>query len=62
MNFKANESAIKLRGAYYTDPAIATFLLKWVLHIQRKSSLESQAVGDGVFLRSLSSLKHKWFK
>lgn len=55
MNFKANETAIKLRGAYYTEPQIATFLLKWVLHIQPKSILEPSC-GDGVFLRSLSSL------
>jgi len=55
MNFKANESDIKLRGAYYTDPEIATFLLKWVLHIHPKSILEPSC-GDGVFLRCLSLL------
>jgi len=55
MNFKINETTTKLRGGYYTDPAIASFLLKWVLNIHPKSILEPSC-GDGVFLRGLSNL------
>jgi adenine-specific DNA-methyltransferase len=31
MNFIANETAQKLRGGFYTDPDIASFLARWVL-------------------------------
>lgn len=55
MNFKIDETPTKLRGGYYTDPDIATFLLKWVLNIHPKSILEPSC-GDGVFLRGLSEL------
>jgi adenine-specific DNA-methyltransferase len=61
MNFKINESATKLRGAYYTDPEIAAFLLRWVLNIHPKSILEPSC-GDGVFLRSLSILNSNGLK
>ena len=55
MNFKENESATKLRGGYYTDPDIASFLLRWVLHISPETILEPSC-GDGVFFRVLSDL------
>jgi len=55
MNFKIDESPVKLRGGYYTAPDIATFLLKWVSNIHPKSILEPSC-GDGVFLRELSRL------
>lgn len=55
MNFKIDETPDKLRGGYYTDPDIATFLLKWVLNIHPKTILEPSC-GDGVFLRGLSTL------
>ncbi len=55
MNFIENESATKLRGGYYTDPDMASFLLRWVLQISPKSLLEPSC-GDGVFLRALSDL------
>lgn len=52
MKFKENESATKLRGGYYTDPAIANYLLRWVLQSQPKNLLEPSC-GDGVFFRCL---------
>jgi adenine-specific DNA-methyltransferase len=61
MNFKINETTTKLRGGYYTDPDIATFLLKWVLNIHPKSILEPSC-GDGVFLRRLSKLNTNGLK
>lgn len=56
MNFKENETSAKLRGGYYTDPEIATFLLKWVLQKQPKNILEPSC-GDGVFIHSLANLR-----
>ena len=61
MNFKIDETPTKLRGGYYTDPDIATFLLKWVLNIHPKSILEPSC-GDGVFLRGLSGLSTNGLK
>jgi len=61
MNFKVDETPTKLRGGYYTDPDIATFLLKWILNIHPKSILEPSC-GDGVFLRGLSKLSTNGLK
>jgi adenine-specific DNA-methyltransferase len=46
MNFKENETEDKLRGGYYTQPEIAGFLSRWVLHAKPKSLLEPSC-GDG---------------
>jgi adenine-specific DNA-methyltransferase len=55
LNFKDQQSVEKLRGAYYTSPSIASFLLRWVLS-DRPSSLLEPSCGDGVFFRQLTSL------
>ncbi|HEU0013247.1 MAG TPA: N-6 DNA methylase [Longimicrobium sp.] len=57
MNFKTLESATKLRGGYYTNPQIASFLLRWVLQARPESILEPSC-GDGVFFRALRDLPH----
>lgn len=49
MNFIANESAQKLRGGFYTDGDIASFLARWVMQGKPKSLLEPSC-GDGAFL------------
>ena len=54
MNFKANESAQKLRGGYYTPLFLAHYLSKWVAEIAPKTIFEPSC-GDGVFLEALSS-------
>lgn len=56
MNFKENETTIKLRGGYYTPPEIAKFLLKWVLFHSPENILEPSC-GDGVFFRALADLE-----
>lgn len=53
MKFKADESATKLRGGYYTPPEIADLLLRWVLAIGPGRLLEPSC-GDGVFLAGLA--------
>lgn len=56
MNFIANESAQKLRGGFYTDHDIASFLARWVLEKKPKSVLEPSC-GDGAFLEAIADEK-----
>ena len=61
MNFIEYESAQKLRGGFYTEPAIASFLARWIKTAKPKFVLEPSC-GDGAFLRaiedaSITSLK-----
>ncbi len=58
MNFKEFESAEKLRGCYYTDSDIASFLTRWVWQIKPKSILEPSC-GYGVFLETTAQLLTK---
>ena len=52
MNFIALESAQKLRGGFYTEAAIASFLVRWIKEISPKSLLEPSC-GDGAFLAAI---------
>lgn len=52
MNFIALESKQKLRGGFYTDQAIASFLVKWINAIKPKTILEPSC-GDGAFLQAV---------
>ncbi len=56
MNFKALESAQKLRGGYYTQPDIALFLARWVLEAKPKAILEPSC-GDGAFIQAVADLR-----
>lgn len=55
MNFIVNESSQKLRGGYYTENDIATFLAQWALEIAPKKVLEPSC-GDGVFFEAMAQL------
>ena len=52
MNFIALESAQKLRGGFYTESAIASFLVRWIKEAAPKSLLEPSC-GDGAFLDAI---------
>jgi adenine-specific DNA methylase len=52
MNFIEFESAQKLRGGFYTDPDIATFLARWVA-VTRPQRLLEPSCGDGAFLAAI---------
>ena len=52
MNFIEFESKQKLRGGFYTDPQIASFLVKWIKEKAPRSLLEPSC-GDGVFLDAI---------
>jgi len=54
MNFKAQETAQKLRGGYYTPEPIAAFLSRWALDGGARSVLEPSC-GDGVFFGALGA-------
>lgn len=59
MNFKANESDIKLRGGYYTPEPIARFLSSWVL-VKKPRAILEPSCGDGAFIRSIrGQYRHK---
>ncbi len=53
MKFQHEQSAHKLRGGYYTPPAIADFLVRWGLGCQPRDVLEPSC-GDGAFLEALA--------
>jgi adenine-specific DNA-methyltransferase len=52
MNFIAQESKQKLRGGFYTESAITSFLVKWVRVIRPGTILEPSC-GDGAFLEAI---------
>lgn len=56
MNFIELESAEKLRGGFYTERYIASFLVKWV-SISKPSSILEPSCGDGVFLAEIDEQK-----
>jgi adenine-specific DNA methylase len=53
MNFIEFESPQKLRGSYYTQLDVASFLTQWVLEGRPRCVLEP-ACGDGVFFEALA--------
>lgn len=55
MKFKEDQTATKLRGGYYTDERLASFMMKWALSGGTQSILEP-GCGDGNFLEVLSHL------
>ena len=46
-------SAEKLRGAYYTPPAIASFILHWGINGKHNADILEPSCGDGVFLECI---------
>lgn len=56
MNFIEFESPQKLRGGFYTQPAIASFLARWVKVSKPKSILEPSC-GDGAFLDAIEDAR-----
>lgn len=58
MNFIALESKQKLRGGFYTEQAIAAFLVRWVKSIKPQTILEPSC-GDGAFLQAIESQNFK---
>ena len=56
MNFIEFESAQKLRGGFYTEPLIASFLARWVKVSKPKSILEPSC-GDGAFLTAIEKAR-----
>ena len=56
MNFIEFESEQKLRGGFYTSPAIASFLARWVKVLKPKSILEPSC-GDGAFFIAIKDAR-----
>lgn len=54
MQLIEDASEQKLRGAYYTPPAIADFILKWGMNGRDNADILEPSCGDGVFLECMS--------
>lgn len=53
MQLIEDASAQKLRGAYYTPPAIASFILHWGINGSTDADILEPSCGDGVFLEQM---------
>lgn len=53
MQLIKDASAEKLRGAYYTPPAIASFILHWGINGGHYADILEPSCGDGVFLECM---------
>ena len=54
MQLIEDASAQKLRGAYYTPPAIASFILHWGINGSTDADILEPSCGDGVFLKQIA--------
>ena len=55
MQLIEDASVQKLRGAYYTPPAIASFILHWGINGSTDADILEPSCGDGVFLEQMKS-------
>jgi adenine-specific DNA-methyltransferase len=54
MQLIENTSKQKLRGAYYTPPAIADFILRWGIKGNNDADIFEPSCGDGVFIECIA--------
>ena len=54
MQLIEDASTQKLRGAYYTPPAIAAFILHWGINESTDADILEPSCGDGVFLEQIA--------
>ena len=55
MQLIENATDQKLRGAYYTPPAIARFILQWGINGSKDLNIFEPSCGDGVFLKCIGN-------
>ena len=55
MQLIENTTDQKLRGAYYTPPAIAKFILQWGINGSNDLNILEPSCGDGVFLKCIDN-------
>lgn len=55
MQLIEDASAQKLRGAYYTPPAIASFIFHWGINGSTNADILEPSCGDGVFLEQMAT-------
>ncbi len=60
MQLIENATDQKLRGAYYTPPAIAKFILQWGINGNNDSNILEPSCGDGVFLECIANNKMQY--
>ena len=54
MQLIEDASTQKLRGAYYTPPAIASFILHWGINDSTDADILEPSCGDGIFLEMMA--------
>lgn len=57
MQLIENATSQKLRGAYYTPPVIARFILQWGINSSSDLNILEPSCGDGVFLECIANDK-----
>lgn len=50
----------KLRGGFYTPPAIASFILKWAFNGNKSLDILEPSCGDGVFLEEIKKAGYEY--
>ena len=60
MRLISNASGEKLRGGFYTPPAIASFVLKWGFNGDSHLEILEPSCGDGVFLEKIKNDGYKY--
>lgn len=60
MQLIKNASTEKLRGGFYTPPAIAAFILKWALNGNKSVDILEPSCGDGVFLEEIKQGNYQY--
>lgn len=57
MQLIENATSQKLRGAYYTPPVIARFILQWGINGSSDLNILEPSCGDGVFWSALPMIR-----
>ncbi len=60
MQLIKNASFDKLRGGFYTPPAIASFIVKWALSDNTHADILEPSCGDGVFLKAIKDSNYQY--
>jgi adenine-specific DNA methylase len=55
-----NQSKQKLRGGFYTPPAVADFILRWSFNGASDCDILEPSAGDGIFLKQINANDYRY--